>query len=162
MDTKNLLNCEYRITVIISDFQSDDVGSIPSTRSICYRRLTVRTQHFHCWNGSSILLGSTKGVIAQLAERYLCKVKDVGSNPIDSTKGWEVLLVTCCTVTAEIAGSIPVPAAISRVRLEMVPAWSHKPNYVGSNPALATNCPFSLVRLKQLAHNEKITGSNPV
>ena len=28
---------------------------------------------------------------------------------------------------------------ISRVRLEMVPAWSHKPNYVGSNPALATN-----------------------
>ena len=25
------------------------------------------------------------GVVAQLAERYLCKVKDVGSNPICST-----------------------------------------------------------------------------
>ena len=27
------------------------------------------------------------GVIAQLAERYLCKVEDVGSTPIGSTKG---------------------------------------------------------------------------
>ena len=26
------------------------------------------------------------GVIAQLAERYFCKVKDVGSNPIGSTR----------------------------------------------------------------------------
>lgn len=26
------------------------------------------------------------GVVAQLAERYLCKVEDVGSNPICSTK----------------------------------------------------------------------------
>ena len=74
-----------------------------------------------------------------MAERYLCKVKDVGSTPIGSTKGLEVLLVTCRTVTAKIAGSMPVQTAISRVRLEMVPAWSHKPNHVGSNPALATN-----------------------
>ena len=55
------------------------------------------------------------GVIAQLAERYFCKVKDVGSNPIGSTKGLEVLLVTCRTVTAKIAGSMPVQTATSRV-----------------------------------------------
>lgn len=49
----------YRITVITSDFQSEDLGSIPGT----------------CSNG----------VVAQLAERYPCKVEDVGSNPIYST-----------------------------------------------------------------------------
>ena len=43
----------------------------------------------------------------------------------------------------------------SRVRLEMVPAWSHKPNHVGSNPALATNWPCSS-KEEQYTHNVKV------
>lgn len=35
--------------------------------------------------------------------------------PETTKTGWEVLQVTCCTVTAEIAGSMPVPAANLRI-----------------------------------------------
>ena len=31
-------------------------------------------------------VGASNGGVAQLAERYLCKVNDVGSSPITSTK----------------------------------------------------------------------------
>ena len=36
----------------------------------------------HC----KTMVSSLSGEVAQLAERYLCKVKDVGSSPIFSTK----------------------------------------------------------------------------
>ena len=111
----------YRITVITSDFQSEDLGSIPGTCSM--KPTVVRIARI---KGTLALIGSQPfneslnaprysvqdpalcghatgdgeqtisksrrygfiyGEVAQLAERYPCKVKDVGSNPIFSTIG---------------------------------------------------------------------------
>ena len=47
-----------------------------------------------------------KGDVAQLAERYLCKVKDVGSNPTISCSVSEA--VTTLPMHGRGTGSIPV------------------------------------------------------
>ena len=46
-----------------------------------------RTSGFEPLNRSSNLWGKTFGVVAQLAERFLCKEEDEGSNPFCSTIG---------------------------------------------------------------------------
>ena len=58
-------------------------------------------------------------------------------------------------------GSSPVDATISRDRLEMVPAQSHKLNNVSSNLTPATNFALLAQLVEPLICNEKVVGSNP-
>lgn len=57
----------------MSDCLSEDEGSIPFGTAM---KLVINCK---------TVVSSLFGDVAQLAERYLCKVKDVGSTPIIST-----------------------------------------------------------------------------
>ena len=71
---------------------------------------------------------------------------------------WHVALKEMrLAVNQEEAGSIPaVPANLMRGRLEVVPAWSHKPNYGGSTPPPATNfLSLSLSAMARIVHKDR-------
>ena len=62
---------------------------------------------------------------------------------ITNNISWDRAVVARKAHNLEVGGSNPSPATnISRGGLELVPAWSHKPNHVGSNPTPATKDEF--------------------